>query len=469
MYLKRTIDTSLKEWSEKKTRKPLLLRGARQVGKSTAVRHLGNSFKYFAEINFEKSPKASVFFKQDLDVKRIIQQLSALIEVPIIPGETLLFMDEIQSCPEAIMSLRFFKEDIPDLHVIGAGSLLEFALSELATFGVGRIHSMFMFPMSFDEFLEANNGENILLKAKRSASSSSQMAIPLHDKLVSLFRTFLLIGGMPAVVKNWIETSDYISCAELLDDLVAGYESDFPKYRKKIDPELMRLTFRSCALQTSKKFNYSLIGNGYKTDQVKRAVELLILAGIVIPVTKTAANGIPLGAESDLSFRKMLILDTGLLLRMLNMALGDVSEITEQILTSTAADLVNKGTIAEMSAGLEMVKYAGSNIKRELFYWTGNAKNSQAEVDYVTNYLYNIVPIEVKANVQGGMKSLWMFMRDKKITKAVRISLENFGKITHTDNNDIDSTGNPTQRAVEICPLYALSSLSGIIKDMFDS
>ena len=463
MYLNRTIDIALKNWSDKTDRKPLLVRGARQVGKSTAIRHLGLSFKYFAEINFEKNLNAGVFFKQDLDVKRIIQQLSALIGVPIIPGETLLFMDEIQSCPEAIMSLRFFKEDLPGLHVIGAGSLLEFALAELPTFGVGRIHSIYMYPMSFDEFLESC-GEKILMEARDSASASNPLPNPHHEKLVSLFRTFLLIGGMPAAVREWVKTSDYNSCAEILDDLVSGYESDFPKYRKKIDPELLRLTLRSCALQTSRKFNYSQVGNGYKTDQVKKAIEMLILAGLIIPVTKSAANGIPLGAEIDPSDKKMLLLDTGILLRMLNMVFGDISDITADILTATAADLVNKGTVAEMSAGLEMVKYASSNIRHELFYWTRNAKNSQAEVDYVTNYLYNIVPIEVKANVQGGMKSLWMFMREKNITKAVRTSLENFGKINYSDKNN---DGNQAERIVEICPLYALSSLSRIIRQMF--
>lgn len=464
MYLNRTIDISLKEWSEKADRKPLLLRGARQVGKSTAIRHLGESFKYFAEINFEKNSNASAFFKEDLDVKRIVPLLSAFVGVPIIPGDTLLFMDEIQSCPEAIMSLRFFREDMPQLHVVGAGSLLEFALAELPTFGVGRIHSMFMYPISFDEFLECCGGSQ-LLEIKRNANSDNTLPMPIHEKLVGIFRTFLMVGGMPAVVKKWIETSDYNSCAELLDDLIYGYEADFPKYRKKIDPELLRLTFRSCALQTSRKFNYSLIGSGYKTDQVKRAAELLILSGIVIPVTRCAANGIPLGAGSDSSSRKLLLLDTGLLLRMLNMELGDVSEITEQILTATAADLVNRGVMAELCAGLEMIKYSAVNTRKELFYWERNARNSQAEIDYVTNYRYNIVPIEVKANVQGGMKSLWIFMKERNLSNAVRVSLENFGSFIYNDQSSPDSL--PQSRKVQICPIYALSSLASIISGMF--
>ena len=161
-YISRSIDKTLEEWKESTTHKPLLLRGARQVGKSSAVRHLGTQFKYFAEVNFESAKSIATFFKGDLDVKLIASKISNYIQVPIIPGQTLLFLDEIQACPEAIMALRFFKEDYPELHVIAAGSLLEFALQSLPTFGVGRIHSVFMYPMTFDEFLVAMNMEGLL-------------------------------------------------------------------------------------------------------------------------------------------------------------------------------------------------------------------------------------------------------------------------------------------------------------------
>ena len=461
MYHPRLIDRYLLEWASRKTHKPLLLRGARQVGKSTAVRHLGESFDSYVEINFEKQTSCiSLFESGDLDVKRIVPLLSAVIGKAIIPGKTLLFLDEIQMCPKAIMSLRFFKEDMPELHVVAAGSLLEFALDELPTFGVGRIHSMFIFPMTFDEFLVAN-GERMLIDARNQASSSSPLPLPVYEKLIGLFRTYILVGGMPEVVDKWVETHDYLACQEVQDDIVVTYEDDFPKYRNKIDPILLRYTLRSVAVQATKKFVYSEVEGGYKSIDVKKALDMLAKAGLVIPVTHTAANGLPLGSEADQSYRKMLLLDTGLMLRLLNMTIGDVSELTKQILVSDVSELVNKGPMAEMIAGLEILHYGTPNIRHDMFYWQRMVKNSQAEVDYISSYLQTVLPIEVKASTKGGMKSLWMFMREKKLTKAIRCSLENFGSFDYADED-----GEEVTRHVEICPLYAISQLDTLLKAM---
>ena len=373
-YCKRLIDKYLSEWASRDIHKPLLLRGARQVGKSTAVQELSKKFENFVEINFEKQPKYKALFKDDLDVKRIVPQISAMHGTSIEPGKTLLFLDEVQECPQAIMALRFFKEDMPDLHVIAAGSLLEFALKELPTFGVGRIHSMFMYPMTFDEFLEAN-GQQLLIEARNQASIENPLPEPLHDKLVEFLRTYMLVGGMPESVKTWVEYHDYIRCQEVQDDIVVTYEDDFPKYKKSADPVLLRQTLRSAAVQATKKFIYSKVGPGYKTVEVKKAVELLALAGILHPVTgilhpvtHTDANGLPLGSEEDKSYQKMLLLDTGLLLRLLNMSLGDISELTTQILTASAADLVNKGPMAELVTGLELLHNMSPNIRHDLYY-----------------------------------------------------------------------------------------------------
>ena len=259
MYYPRLIDNYLKEWALRPARKPLLLRGARQVGKSTAVRQLGKQFENFVEINLEKQPSFIPFFQGDLDVKRIVPQLSAMVGKPIIAGQTLLFIDEIQTSAEAIMALRFFKEDMPDLHVIAAGSLLEFALETLPTFGVGRIHSMFVYPMTFDEFLRASD-ETLLLEARNSATAEAPLPLPLYEKLVGLFRSYMLVGGMPEVVAKWVATRDYLACQEVQDDIVLTYQDDFPKYRKRVDPTLLRLTLQSVALQIGRKFVYSQVG-----------------------------------------------------------------------------------------------------------------------------------------------------------------------------------------------------------------
>lgn len=453
MYYKRIIDSYLSEWASRKVHKPILLRGARQVGKSTAVRHLGEQFKYYVEINLEKQPDYKTLFSKDLQVKRIVPQMAAMCGIPIIPGETLLFIDEIQDCQDAIMALRFFKEDMSDLHVIAAGSLLEFVLDDIPTFGVGRIHSMYMFPMTFDEFLMAN-GESLLMEARNQASATSPLPEPLHDKLVQLVRTFMLVGGMPESVAKWVETNDYLQCQEVQDDILMGYEDDFPKYKKKIDPQLLSATMKSTAVQATKKFVYARVPGDYKTAEVKKALEMLIKAGILIPVTHTDGGGLPLGDERDDSTRKMLLLDTGLMLRLLNMSLGDITTITTQILTASAADLVNKGPMAEMLAGLELLHYRTPNLKHELFYWMRQARNATAEVDYVLPRDMQVLPFEVKAGVQGGMKSLWEFMRDKKLFEAIRCSLENFGMFDY-----IDSKTDNAVRHVTIIPLYAVSQL----------
>ena len=452
MYYKRIIDHYLSEWASRDTRKPILLRGARQVGKSSAVRHLGQQFKNYVEINFEMEPQYKAIFKPDLNVSRIVMQIAALSGSRIEEGETLLFMDEIQECPEAIMSLRFFKENLPKLHVIAAGSLLEFALAELPTFGVGRIHSMFMYPMTFDEFLLANK-EDLLLEARNGASALSPLPAPLHERLVNLLRTYMLVGGMPECVAKWVETHNYLLCQEVQDDILVSYEDDFPKYKKKADVNLLRNILRSAAIQATKKFVYSKVGD-YKNIEVKNALDLLILAGLLIPVTHTSANGLPLGSEADHSYRKILFFDCGLMLRLLGITTGDTTTLATQILTSTAADLVNKGTIAELVVGLEMLHYMTPNLRHELYYWVRLSKNSLAEIDYLLPAHLQILPIEVKAGSQGGMKSLWSFMREKHLTEAIRCSLENFGSFSHTDKEDRD-----TARHVSVIPLYAVSQI----------
>lgn len=451
MYYERIIDRYLSEWATRPIHKPILLRGARQVGKSTAVRHLGESFKYYVEINLEKQSNYIDLFKKDLDVTRIVPQMAAMCGTPIVPNETLLFIDEIQESQEAIMALRYFKEDMPNLHVIAAGSLLEFVLDEIPTFGVGRIHSMYMFPMTFDEFLRAN-GEQLLLDARGQANIDAPLPTPLHEKLIGLMRTFMLVGGMPESVVKWVQTHDFLQCQEVQDDIITGYEADFPKYKKKVDPQLLIATMKSAATQATRKFVYSRVPGEYKTAEVKKALDLLIKAGVLVPVTHSSGNGLPLGDESNESIRKILLLDTGLMLRLLNMTMGDTSAITAQILTATAADLVNKGPMAEMLAGLELLHYLTPNLHHDLYYWVRQAKNATAEIDYLLSRDMKVLPFEVKAGVQGGMKSLWDFMREKKLEQAVRCSLENFGKFDY-----IDAEAEGAVRHVEVYPLYALS------------
>ena len=464
-YYPRLIDKYLKEWALGAIHKPLLLRGARQVGKSTAVKNLGKEFTHFVEINFEKNPEYGALFDQNLDVSRIVPQIEALSHKKIIPGKSLLFLDEIQFCPKAILSLRFFKEDLAKLHVIAAGSLLEFALEDLPTFGVGRIRSMYMYPMTFDEFLIAND-EDVLIKLRNDCDANTPLPTPLHERLIELFRTYLMVGGMPEVVREWITNRDFLECQKLQDDIINGYTNDFVKYKKSVNPILLKNVLQSAARQISRKFVYSRVNGDYKIADVKTGLKLLTMAGLIIPTTRCSANGIPLGAETDDGFVKYLVLDPGIELRLLNMTASS-SELTKNIIISKAKDLVNKGEITEMTAGLELLRYQTPTLKNELYYWLRPARNSDAEIDYLSVFDDKIVPVEVKAETQGGMKSLWMFMHDKNLNIGVRTSLENFGRLSYIDTTAI-TREHPMgeERKIAICPLFSLSNLHKVIASL---
>ena len=437
LYFSRAIDLHLKTWKEDLHHKPLLLRGARQVGKSSAVRHLGETFEIFLEVNFERNPDVNQLFSASLNPKEICSKLSAIYNLPIQPGKTLLFFDEIQACLPAIASLRFFYEEYPELHVIAAGSLLEFALQEIPSFGVGRIRSLYMYPFSFNEFLQAQ-GLDRLVEEKRNATIEHPTFGAIHKKLIDYLRTFLLVGGMPESVKTWIEKSDYLACRHIQNDILETYIDDFAKYKKRISPMILQQTLRSVALHSGCKFVYSQVASEMESIKIKEALDLLSMAGIIMPVTHTSANGVPLGAEVNTKFRKYLFMDTGLLQRLLNLDMDNV-------LLSTDVNLVNKGTLAEVFAGLELMKYGSCYERQELYYWLRLEKGAQAEIDYVLSKRDTIIPIEVKAGTKGAMQSLYRFMELKKSRFGIRTSLENFGRIGD----------------IEIYPLYAVENFSG--------
>ena len=453
MYIKRYIDALLLEWKNSSSLKPLLLRGARQVGKSWAVKHLGESFTYYLEVNFEKRPDIKDVFERVHEVHDLANNLSLLYNVPVVAGQTLLFLDEVQDCPAAIKSLWAFKEDFPELHVVAAGSLLEFALQDLPSFGVGRIRSLFVYPFSFDEFLVAE-GKSSWLKAKQQADNEKPLLMPLHNDIVQHYRTFLMVGGMPASVAAWVTTHDYRNCQTELDDIQLTYYDDFKKYAKKVDPTLLRNTLQSVILQIGNKFTYSKVDGSYRAEEVKKALKLLSDAGIVKRVSHTAANGLPLGAEVNEKFRKYIYLDSALLLRILDMDLGGARQLTDLIVAGTAEDLVNKGGLAEMVLGWELIKYNNPRSQHDLYYWENTADGTRSEVDYIIARDMKVLPIECKSGTSGKMKSLHLFMHNKHLTDAIRCSLENFALLESCDKKADD-----TVRRIQILPLYAISNL----------
>lgn len=446
MYYKRNIDDKLLEWKESPRRKPLLIRGARQVGKSTAVRNLGKEFKYFVEVNLESQPSIRQLFTKDIDVHRTCEAISATLGIPVVAGKTLLFIDEIQVCQEAIMSLRYFKEDYPELHVIAAGSLLEFTLEELPSFGVGRIRSIYMYPFSFDEFLLAQ-GLDTTVDFKHKATSLSPLPEAVHNKLVEQLKTFYLVGGMPAAITEWVESKSYIECTRVHNDILDTYQDDFSKYKSRISPALLRQVLRSVALQAGCKFVFRQVADDIHSSVIKEALHLLTLAGLIKPVTHSDGNGVPLVAEENCNYTKYLFLDLGLMQTMLGTPAANV-------LLSSDVDFVNKGAASEMFAGLELVKNHDCFQKAEMYYWQNLSRGTNAEIDYLVVKDGIVVPIEVKASTRGSMQSLWLFMRKKGLHRAIRTSLENFGEFEYVDKESQDEV-----RHVDVVPLYALSNL----------
>lgn len=433
--MKRQIDRHLDAWRESPSRKVLLLRGARQVGKTYSVRRLGSSFDTFLEINFEEDPRLISFFEGSLSPSEINQKLTAYSGVSLKPGKSLLFFDEIQACPNAIRALRFYHEKMPDLHVIAAGSMLEFALSDIPSFGVGRISNLFLYPLSFREFLWAVGREE-LDQMVQNADPSRPLESVLHHELLEKFKLYQILGGMPAVIKAFVLGADLLVCQKVIDELVTTLQDDFAKYKKKAPVTRLMEVFRSAAHQAGGKFQYSKVAQGEASHGYKVALELLIKAGLAYRVTHTSANGIPLGAQIDPKKFKVLLFDMGIHQRLLGLDLSDY-------MLQRPVDLISKGNLAELFVGLELTATHDPSIRPQLFYWHREARASNAEVDYVVQRGEEILPLEVKAGTQGGMRSLFLFLEEKGVKSGVRFSHENFARMDK----------------VEVIPIYAVATL----------
>jgi len=434
MCFKRLIDNELLSWKNKNGHKPVLLRGARQVGKSSSVRKLAENFEYFIEVNFEKNQKVHHFFAGDFDVKEICDQIAVQYKIPVIPTKTLLFFDEIQACPRAISALRFFYEDYPELHVIAAGSLLEFAFETLPSFGVGRIAPMFMYPFSFQEFMNAC-GENLLWNEVCNSSPEKPIFFTFHESCIALLKKFLVLGGMPAVVSQYVQSRDTLAAQKTLSELINSLKTDFSKYKQRVPELRIEKAFQAVVEQSGSKFNYSKV-EPYSIRQIKESIELLQKAGLIISVVHTSANGIPLGAQANYKKQKFLLLDTGVFQRLLGL---DISHI----LFSNDFSLINKGFIAEQFVGLELLKSSPHYDQEQLYYWTRENPHSHAEVDYVIQKNEKIIPIEVKSGSSGKMQSMHLFLKEKKSEYGIRTSLENFAQYDK----------------IKVYPLYAIGNV----------
>ena len=436
-YLKRKIDIDLLEWKNIEDRKPLILRGARQVGKSSAVRELSKKFDNFLEINFENKDHADAkrVFERHSDPHIICDELSAVFETPIIAGKTLLFLDEIQSCTDSISSLRYFYEQMPELHVIAAGSLLEFALQKIPSYAVGRVRSIYMYPFSFEEFLSAME-KNLLIDKFNSASPENPFSEEINKKLTELFLRFVVIGGMPEVVSKYASGGSLLECQNILDELTETFYNDFAKYKHRIPTTRLDEVFSAVIAQTGQKFTYSKVATSANQLQIKESIELLKMAGLVYSATHTSANGLPLAAETNPRYQKLMILDTGIYQRFLRLDLTN-------LLLNEKIEQINKGAIAEMFVGTELVKSQNNRLPAVLYYWQREKEGSNAEIDYVIQKQQHIVPIEVKAGTKGTMQSMFLFLNEKQQQYGIRCAMENFDEFQN----------------IKIYPLYASGKL----------
>jgi predicted AAA+ superfamily ATPase len=423
--MKRRIDKWLQRWALQDDRDVLLVRGARQVGKTYSVRELGRSFRSFLEVNFEEHRAVHAFFEGDLTPRPICEKLAAYFGVSVVPRETLLFLDEIQACPNALSSLRFFREKMPDLHVAASGSLLQFAMEAIPSQGVGRVSSLYMYPLSFPEFLEAL-GEGALLPVVESASVGTPLDMAFHTRLIDRVRTFQLIGGMPRIVDAYVRGRDLIRCMELLDALLVTLRDDFSKYAKHAPVERLADVHDSVFYQAGAKFMYSRVDTSASTVPIRRALGMLVKAGLAIKVHHTAAQGLPLEAQAKASKFKVLPSDTGLMQRAMGTDLASM-------LVAGDADVVNKGALAEVLVGLELIRNSTPTMEPALHYWHRESRGSSAELDYVVPAGSRILPVEVKAGSSGKMRSMQMFLEERKLQRGVRVSLENFSQYGKID------------------------------------
>jgi uncharacterized protein len=410
--MKRKLYNDLLHWKNAKNRKPLILQGARQVGKTWLMKEFGkNEFENVAYFNFESSERLRNIFTTDFDIKRIIATLEIELNQKIDGRNTLLIFDEIQEANKGLTALKYFHEQAPEYYIVAAGSLLGVSLQKNTSFPVGKVDFLRLYPMSFFEFLE-NNG-HALLKEHLEAQNWEVMDT-FHDKLIELLRLYYFIGGMPEAVDYYLKNTDLQEVRNIQNKILLGYENDFAKYAPiEIVPKI-RMVWHGLIGQLAKenrKFVYGQLKKGARAKDFETAINWLTDAGLVLKVPCVSKPTIPLSAYTDLDAFKLFMLDTGLL--------NAVAKVDARI-------LLEKNTILTEFKGALTEQYVAQQLKinHDIYYWT--AQNATAEVDFLIQIHTNIIPIEVKAEENVKAKSLKVFVEKFQNDKAVRTSTNKF-------------------------------------------
>lgn len=413
----RKIMSFLEAWKNSEHRKPLILQGARQVGKTYAILEFGRThYENVAYFNFETNSKLNETFEENISPEYLVPILSHIAGQTIVREKTLIVFDEIQLCERALTSLKYFCEDAPDYHIIVAGSLLGVAVNRAKfSFPVGKVDMKTLYPMDMEEFMLAMGEDSLVLQIKESFANDTPLPVALHDAAIWLYRQYLVVGGMPECVKQYSETKDYILIRHTQDTILSSYLNDMSKYNNLNEIKKTRLAYDNITVQLSRKntrFQYKLIKKGGRASEFENAIEWLCLSGIVSQVYKVEHIKKPLENYRDIDAFKIYVSDLGLLCAKKDLAANDVLYMVEEI-----NDF--KGGMAENYVNVQL-----SINGYQTYYWESERG---AEIDFVIQRDGKLIPIEVKSADNTKAKSLKVYMETYKPDYAIKLSTKNFG------------------------------------------
>jgi uncharacterized protein len=410
--MNRSLINNLLDWKNSDTRKPLILQGARQVGKTWLMKEFGKQeFKQVVYLNFESSERLKNMFVADFDIERLIAVIEIEANQKIDVQNCLLIFDEIQEAPKGITALKYFYEQAPQYFIIAAGSLLGVSLQHNSSFPVGKVDFLQLYPMSFFEFLD-NIGEGKLLLAIQN--KKWKIVETFQDKIIELLRLYYFIGGMPEVVLHFLKHKDLVRARSIQQKIILGYENDFAKYAPNNIVPKIRIVWQSIVSQLAKenkKFMYGQIKKGARAKDFEDAINWLVQAGLLLKVSRVQKPTMPLSAYVDMDAFKLFLLDIGLLNAM--------AKVDQQILLEKNRILSEyKGALTEQYVCQQL------KIKTDLYYWT--AEKATAEVDFLLQHKNEIIPLEVKAEENLKSKSLKVYVEKFKPKNAIRTSMHNY-------------------------------------------
>lgn len=415
--MERKIYQKLNQWKESKYRKPLILQGPRQVGKTYALLSFGRKeYEQVAYFNFQTDPNLQETFLENIHPDYLIPLLSRISKVSITKGNTLIIFDEVQLCERALTSLKYFCEEAPEYHIAAAGSLLGVAVNrQQYSFPVGKVDILNLHPMDFEEFLMAMNERELIDDIRSAFATNEPLPAVLHDTAENLYRQYLLVGGMPECVEKYVDTRDFLLIRHTQDAILTGYMSDMSKYNKTTEIHKTNLVYNSLVVQLSRKntrFQYKLVKKGGRASELENAIEWLVLSGIVERIFKTEQGKKPLENYKNIDDFKIYMSDIGLLSAKMNLIPNDVLFMT--------ADIDEfKGGLTENYVNQQLTASGYTP-----FFWTGEKNN---EVDFVIQREGVVLPIEVKAGDHVRSTSLNVFAKRYGIEHSIRISSKNFG------------------------------------------